>query len=218
MELPMSNSQSASLAEKESGFRSVRLIRTPDQSSALTNSSMRLSTDSPHASSVEEAQVATERLSNGRRMFRFPRFALAGLIGVGATLGWQSYGDEAREIIIEQIPTLASLLAVSKMKSPVVATTPPELVQQLIPLTFGLDVMRRSVDQLAAKQEQISQNIAALQGVEEDVRQKLSSPPASPMQAAASVEQIKPPQHKAQAVHSRSAPRPPSAETGFISR
>ena len=47
----MSNSQSASLAEKESGFRSVRLIRTPDQSSALTNSSMRLSTDSPYASS-----------------------------------------------------------------------------------------------------------------------------------------------------------------------
>ena len=216
----MSNSQSASLAEKESGFRSVglRAIRTPDQSDALTNSSMRLSTDSPHASSVEEAQVATERLSNGRRMFRFPRFALAVLIGVGATLGWQSYGDEAREIIIEQIPTLASLLAVSKMKSPVVATTPPELVQQLIPLTFGLDVMRRSVDQLAAKQEQMAQNIAALQAVDEDVKQKVLSPPASPTQQAASVEQVKPPQHKAQAVHSRSAPRQPSAETGFVSR
>ena len=149
-------------------------------------------------------------------MFRFRRFALAVLIGVGATLSWQSYGDEAREIIIEQIPTLASMLAVSKMKSPVVAT-PPELVQQLIPLTFGLDVMRRSVDQLAAKQEQMAQNIAALQAVDEDVRQKLSSPPASPMQAA-SVEQIKPPQHKVQAVHSRSAPRQPSAETGFVSR
>jgi hypothetical protein len=178
---------------------------------------MRLSTDSPHASSVEEAQVATERPSNGRRMFRFRRFALAVLIGVGATLGWQSYGDEAREIIVEQIPTLGSLLAVSKMKSPVVATTPPELVQQLIPLTFGLDVMRRSVDQLAAKQEQMAQNIAALQAVDEDVRQKVSSPPASPTQAA-SVEQIKPPQHKAQAVHSRSAPRQPSAQTGFVSR
>ena len=216
----MSNSQGASLAEKESRFRSVglRAIRTPDQSSALTNSSMRLSTDSPHASSVEEAQVATERPSNSRRMSRYSRFALAVLIGVGATLGWQSYGDEAREIIIEQIPTLASLLAVSKMKSPVVATTPPELVQQLIPLTFGLDVMRRSVDQLAAKQEQMAQNIAALQAVDEDVRQKVSSPPASPTQQAASVEQVKPPQHKAQAVHSRSAPRPPSAETGFISR
>ena len=217
----MSNSQSASLAKKKSGFRSVglRAIRTPDQSDALTNSSMRLSTDSPHASSVEEAQVATERPSNGRRMFRFPRFSLAVLIGVGATLGWQSYGDEAREIIIEQIPTLASLLAVSKMKSPVVATTPPELVQQLIPLTFGLDVMRRSVDQLAAKQEQISQNIAALQGVEEDVRQKVSSTPAPPAQQAASTQQPKRSQLKARssALQASSVPRPPSG-SGFVSR
>jgi hypothetical protein len=219
----MSNSQSASLAEKESGFRSVglRASGTPDQSSALTNSSMRLSTGSPHASSVEEAQVATERPLNGRRMFRFTRFSLAVLIGVGATLGWQSYGDEAREIIIEQVPTLASLLGVSKMKSPVVATTSPELVQQLIPVTFSLDVMRRSVDQLAAKQEQMAQNIAALQAVDEDVRQKVSSPPPSPTQQAAPVEQAKPPQPKAQALqHSRSAPRPPSAGTGtgFVSR
>ena len=216
----MSNSQSASLAEKESGFRSVglRAIWTPDLIRASTNGSMRRSTDSPHASSVEEAQVATERPSHGRRMFRFPRFSLAVLIGVGATLGWQSYGDEAREIIIEQVPTLASLLAVSKMKSPAAATTSPELAQQLIPLTFNLDVMRRSVDQLAAKQEQMAQSIAALQAVDEDVRQKVSSPPASPRQQAASVEQVEPPQQKAQAVHSRSAPRPPSAGTGFVSR
>ena len=216
----MSNSQSSSLAEKKSGFRSVglRAIWTPDLIRASTNGSMRRSTDSPHASSVEEAQVATERPSHGRRMFRFPRFSLAVLIGVGATLGWQSYGDEAREIMIEQVPTLASLLAVSKMKSPAAATTSPELAQQLIPLTFNLDVMRRSVDQLAAKQEQMAQSIAALQAVDEDVRQKVSSPPASPTQQAASVEQVEPPQQKAQAVHSRSAPRPPSAGTGFVSR
>jgi hypothetical protein len=216
----MLKSQSPSLAEKENGFRSVgpRAIWKPDQSSALTNDSMRLSTDSPHASSTEEPQVASERASNGRRMLRFPRFSVAVLIGVGATLGWQSYGDEAREIIIEQVPTLASLLAVSKMKSAVVATTSPELVQQLIPITFNLDVMRRSVDQLAANQEQMAQNIAALQIVDEDVRQKVSSPPATPTQQATAVEQVKPPQHRAQALHSRSAPRPRSAETGFVSR
>jgi hypothetical protein len=218
----MSNSQSASLAEKKSDFRSVglRAIWTPKLIRALTNSSMRLSTDSPNASSVEEAQVATERPSNGRRMFLFPRFSLAVLIGVGATLGWQSYGDEARKIIIEQVPTLASLLAVSKMKSPAVATTSSELVQQLVPLTFNLDVMRRSVDQLAAKQEQMAQSIAALQAVDEDVRQKVSSPPAPPTQQAASVGQVNPPQPKVQTVHSRSAPRPPppSAGTGFVSR
>jgi hypothetical protein len=216
----MLKSQSASLAEKENGFRSIGLHATwkPDRSSAITNDSMRPSTDSPHASSAEEPQVASERPSNGRPMLRFPRFSLAVLIGVGATLGWQSYGNEAREIIIEQVPTLASLLAVTKMKSEVVATTSPELAQQLIPLAFNLDVMRRSVDQLAANQEQMAQNIAALQIVDEDVRQKVSFPPASPTQQAASIEEVKPPQHRAQALHSRSAPRPRSAETGFVSR
>jgi cell division septum initiation protein DivIVA len=61
------------------------------------------------------------------------------------------------------------------------------MVQQLLPLTFGLDVVRRSVDQLAAKQEQLTQNIAVLQAtVEEDVRQKVSSTPPPPTLQAAS--------------------------------
>jgi type VI protein secretion system component VasF len=217
----MSNSQSALLAERE--WLSVgEPTRDLDAQSGqrVNKQSMRLSTDSHHDSSVEEAQVASERPSIGRRMFRFSRFSLAVLIGVGATLGWQSYGDAARKIIAEQVPTLAWLLAVSEMKSPVVAATSPELVQQLMPLTFSLEVMRRSVDQLAANEEQMAQNIAALQAVDEDVRQKVSSPPPSPTQQAAPVEQAKPPQPKAQALHSRSAPRPPSAGTGtgFVSR
>jgi cell division septum initiation protein DivIVA len=62
------------------------------------------------------------------------------------------------------------------------------MVQQLLPLTFGLDVVRRSVDQLAAKQEQLTQNIAVLQAtVEEDVRQKVSSTPPPPTLQAASI-------------------------------
>lgn len=212
----MSNSQSALLAEKESGFRSVglRTIRAPDQSSASSNSSMRLSADSP-----DTAQEPTEQPSNPMQTLRFSRFSVAVLIGVGATLGWQTYVDDAREVIIEHVPTLASLLTVPKLKSPVVATSTPELSQQLIPLTFGLDVMRRSVDQLVAKQEQMAQNIAALQVVDEDVRQKVSSPPPQPppTSQAVPIEQPKP-QHKAQALHSRLAPRQPTGGTGFVPR
>jgi hypothetical protein len=94
------------------------------------------------------------------------------------------------------------------------------MVQQLLPLTFGLNVMRRSVDQLAATQEQLAQNIAALQAtVEEDVRQKLSSTPPTPAQQDASIQQPKLSQPKARsrALHSSSVPRPPSG-TGFVSR
>jgi len=61
--------------------------------------------------------------------------------------------------------------------------------QQLEPLASNLDVVRRSVEQLAAKQEQMAQNMATLQAVEEDIRQKMSS---SPSQPAASIPQQKP--------------------------
>jgi len=141
-------------------------------------------------------------------------------MGIGTALGWQSYSDAARKIILEQAPAFVWLLPVSKMKSSVAPATSPELVQQLMPLTFSLEILRRSVDQLASKEEQTAQNIAALQAVEEDVRQKVSSPPPPPTPQAAPVEHAKPRQPKVQALHRRSVPRPPSdgTATGFVSR
>jgi hypothetical protein len=118
------------------------------------------------------------------------------------------------------IPTLASLLPVSTTNSRALAATSPEIVQQLFPLTFGINVMRRSVDQLAAKQEQLAQNIAVLQAaIEEDVRQKVSPAPPTPAQQDASKQQPKLSQPKARSgvLHSSSVPRQPS-RTGFVSR
>ena len=194
----MSNSQSALLAERE--WLSVgRTARDQDAWSdqRTETQTMKLAVDSPQPPSDDGGQVASERPSIFRRAFWLPRLFIAVLIGVGATLGWQSYGDAAREIILEQVPTLASLLPGSTTKSPVLAAGPPEMVQQLLPLTFGLEVMRRSVDQLAAKQEQLTQNIAVLQAsVEEDVRQKASPTPPPPAQQAVSVQPPKPSQPK----------------------
>ena len=159
--------------------------------------------------------------SIGRRIFRtLTRFSIAVLIGVGATLGWQSYGDEAKEMLVARAPTLAWVLSVSTTKSPDVAATSTDPMQQLAPLTFNLDIVRRSVEQLAAKQEQMAQNIAALQAVEEDIRQKMSSTPPSPAPQAASIPQPKPPQPRAQpsAVQSSSVPRPPPPAGPQLSR
>jgi len=196
----MSNSQSALLAEREwlSVGRTTRDLDAWSDQRTETQT-MKLAVDSPQPSSDDGGQVASERPSIFRRAFWLPRLFIAVLIGVGATLGWQSYGDAAREIILEQFPALPSLLPISTTKPPVLAATPPEIVQQLLlPLTFGLEVMRRSVDQLAAKQEQLTQNIAVLQAaVEEDVRQKTSSTPLPPAQQAASVQQPKLSQPKA---------------------
>jgi hypothetical protein len=127
-------------------------------------------------------------------MFRsLVRFSIAVLVGVGGTLGWQSYGDEAREMLVAQAPALDSLLPVSTTKSPDMAATSTDTTR---PLASTLDAVRRSVERLAARQEQMAQNIAALRTAEENVRQRTSSAPPAPAQQAASIPQPKPPQPK----------------------
>ena len=205
-------SQSPPLTAEETSFDG--LARDPDVRSdqRMGRRRMKPSIDPPHHYRFGDGPLASGRPSIGRRMFRtLFRFSIAVLIGVGATLGWQSYGDEAKEMLVARAPTLAWVLSVSTTKSPVVAATSPDPMQQLAPLASNLDVVRRSVEQLAAKQEQLAQNIAALQAVEEDIRQKVSSTPPSPAPQAASIPQPKPPQPSAQpsAVRSSSVPRPP---------
>jgi hypothetical protein len=213
-------SQSPPLAEKQWSSAEENspggLARDPDARSDQ-RIRMKPSIDSPRPNRFGEGRAASGRPSIGRRIVRsITRFSITVLVGVGATLGWQSYGDAAKEMVVARAPTLAWLLSISTAKSPVVAATSPGPVQQLEPLASNLDVVRRSVEQLAYKQEQIAQNIAALQDVEEDIRRKMSFTPPAPAQQAASIPQPKPPQPRAQsaAVQSSSVPRPsPPAAT-----
>jgi outer membrane murein-binding lipoprotein Lpp len=128
------------------------------------------------------------------------RYSVVFLIGIGATLAWQSYGDEAKEIVRTEVPSLAWLLPVSTAtptpdgQASAAAVVPSaELVQQLKPMAVDLDIVRRSVqqlankveqlaakqDQMSHKQDQISQDITTLQLVEQEVSQKLSAPTQS---------------------------------------
>jgi hypothetical protein len=179
----MHYSQSPPLAEKEwPTAEALDLDAISEQRIGIRP--MKPSIHPPRSSSPKD-KVTSDRPSVGSRVFRtLARFLIAVLIGVGGTLAWQSHGDAARDMVIARAPTLAWLLSVSTTKSPAVAATSPDPVQQLEPLASNLDIVRRSVDQLAAKQEQMAQNIATLQAVEEDIRQKMSfSPPSLPQQA-----------------------------------
>src|SRR3954453_1403982 len=167
---------------------------------------MKPSTNSPYPYRFGERQPASGRPSLGRRMLRtLVRFSIAVLIGVGATLGWQSYGDAVKDMLAVEAPILGWVLSsVPTTKPSAVAVTSIDPTRQLAPLASTLDIVRRSVEQLAAKQEQMAQNIAALRAAEGDARQKRSSAPPSsapaaaraPAQPAASVPQLKPPQPK----------------------
>ena len=212
-------SQSPPLTAEETSSSGV--ARDPDAQSdqRIGRRRMKPSIDAPYSYRFGEGQPASGRPSIGRRIFRtLTRFSIVVLIGVGATLGWQSYGDVAKEMLVARAPTLAWVLSVSTTKSPVVAATSTDPMQQLAPLASNLDVVRRSVEQLAAKQEQMAQSIAALQAVEEDIRQKMSSTPPAPAQQAASIP--KPPQLRAQssALQSSSVPRPPPPAGPQLSR
>jgi hypothetical protein len=153
----------------------------------------------------------------------FARYSIMFLIGIGVTLAWQSYSDEAMQMVRTKAPSLASLLPVAKPPpdsrwSNAAAASPPQLAQQfevnlVQQLLLGLGTVRRSVeqvaikvDQLAAKQEQLAakqdqmvQNIATLQSFEQEISKKLSSRAVAPR---------KPPQPAAQSSATQSSPVP----------
>ena len=185
----------------------------------------------PRFSGLNDAHLASDRPSFKGRIFRgLSRVLVPVLIGIAATLAWQSYGNEAKEMLRASAPSLgwplpvsttsASDSVVAGQNAPVpqsaplaqtgespAALTSHELAQQLEPVVRDLAVVRQSLDQLAAKQDQMVQSILKLQAAEQDIRQKMSSLPAPRATAPR-----KPPQPAAQpSVQSSSVPSPPSS-------
>ena len=67
---------------------------------------------------AENSRAVGNSPSIGRRMFQaVRRFCIAALVGVGATLAWQSYGDQAKEMIGVGATSLGGLLFASTTKS-----------------------------------------------------------------------------------------------------
>ena len=184
----------------------------------------------------ENDHLGSERPSIIRRTLRsLTRFCIAVLIGVGATLGWQSYGDKAREMLSTQVPSLGWLsVSATTLTSdsqgpaqdaaapqsapfpqtpvPPAAATTPEFTQ-LEPMARDLAAMRRSLEQLAVKQEQMAQNISALQAAQQDIRKKISSRPVA---QTISDQSRKPPKTRANSSPAESRPAyspPPVAQS-----
>src|SRR3954452_12394673 len=94
-------------------------------------------------SDSKSPQIAPERPSLGRRAIRsFARFFITVLIGVSATLAWQSYGEEAKNILRRRFPEVSWVFPVSPTQqsqskaSYVAVTAAPDLGQQLKPITL----------------------------------------------------------------------------------
>jgi hypothetical protein len=79
------------------------------------------------------------------------RFSLVVLVGVVATLAWQSYNEEAKELLRTWVPPLGWLLPPSAAST----ETSSEWGERLKPLAVDLALVRRSVEQLALDQRQL---------------------------------------------------------------
>jgi hypothetical protein len=177
---------------------SGRPPRGPDFRSDQRSSGMRTASVHTLHSFGRKGDQGESQPSLVRRMFRtLTRFVVTLLIGIGGTLAWQSYGDVAKEMVAAS-PALAWLLPPTRW--PVSASLSP--TQQPTPAS-SLDALRRSVEQLAFRQDQMVQGLATLQAIEVDIRQKMSFTPPSAVpipaasQPAAPVPQYKPAQPKA---------------------
>jgi hypothetical protein len=111
-------------------------------------------------------------------------FPLLSWLVLVPALGWQSNGDKASVMVGAWAPSLSWLLPVSTTGSPAAVVTLPELVEQLKPMLLDLAIVWRSLEQLAAnqnqfaaKQEQIAQNVATLREAEQEIRQAVYTPP-----------------------------------------
>jgi len=149
------------------------------------------------SSGVKNAQFRRDRPSIGRRLTRkLARFFLVVLIGVGGTLAWQ-HGDEVAEMVRTWAPSLGGLLPVSTIKAP----APNVTTADLKPVAIDLALVRRSIeqlganqDQLARKQDQMAQAIATLQAAEQDISQKiLALAPPAPKAVHVSAKLAQPP-------------------------
>ena len=136
---------------------------------------------SRRASGFKSDQFPSGGLRNSSRITRtLALFSVAVLIGVAATVAWQSYGGEA-------VKTWApSLLPASTTEPPAPAVTSAELQAQLKSAALDLAIVKLSVEQLAGnqdllarKQEQMAQAIGTLQAAERELSQTVSSPPTS---------------------------------------
>jgi len=133
-----------------------------------------------------QRQNAMKKPSVANRMVRsVSRFCAAVLIGVGLTLAGQSYGEQLNQMITGWAPSLAWLLPAQNPKKTAETAVSSEVAQQIKLIAVDLAIVRRNMgqlaanqDQFAAKQEQMNQNIATLQQVEQDVRQQVLAPPA----------------------------------------
>jgi hypothetical protein len=156
---------------------------------------------------IYDRLVAIENKMKKRGSGRFARYLVAILIGVAATLAWQSYGESAKQIVAAKAPELGWSPQAKQIIASWTAgwTKPPPSPEKIAPETVApkappapsvdpaqvqqiaqsLAAQRQIIDQLAGGQDQMGRNIARLEAAVAELIAKIPEPPAKPPVAPA---------------------------------
>ena len=187
----------------------------------------RLDLEASERKAIHDRLVAMENQTKKRRSRGFTRYLVAVLIGVAATLAWQSYGDAGKQVIAAKAPELGwspearkmitSWVPVGWTKPPAgsekqvvpVAQTAPQNVAPKAPTTASLDpeqlqqitqsltTLRETVEQLTAGQDQMTRVIGRLESAVAELITKMPEPPPRPPAAPARKPMPVPPSSRA---------------------
>jgi hypothetical protein len=198
--------QEAEAAEVEEEIRIPAAVPAPEPSIRV----------SPRPTGFETDPLAGNTRSTGRKVFKLAGVVTAALIGVGAAVAWQSYrvttakppadaGVVAAEPAASAAQAAASPAAIAQSApAPQAAPAPvaPEVAKQLETMAQDLAFVRRSLEQLTAKQEQL----AAAQQQLEQLAAKQGQLAAKQEQMAQSIAKLQPREQTVRTRASTSAP------------
>jgi hypothetical protein len=130
----------------------------------------------PLHSITKSVEVSSDRPSVAKRLFRTGACGFVITVIVGGAFIWRSSDDTTKETANGWINSLV-------WSSPLLPNNlhqrqAPGLQQQLETIVGDLTIVRRIVEQVAARQDQMAQDIATLQAAEQNVSQKISMPPS----------------------------------------
>ena len=163
---------------------------------------------------IHDRLGAIEKETKRRGSRGLARYLVALLIGVAATLAWQSYGDATKRMIATKAPELgwspeAKQVIASwtlggtkppagseKQAAPVAQTAPGNVApkapatvsldpDQLQQITGSLTTLRQTVEQLAAGQDQMTRVMGRLETAVTELIVKMPEPPPQPAAAPA---------------------------------
>ena len=145
----------------------------------------RLGLEALERKSIYDRLVAIENQMKKRGSGGFARYLVGILIGVAATVAWQSYGVAVRPSALKTLQAAPATQAAPEnvaSKAPVAPSIDPAEVHQI---AMDLTALRQTVAQITASQDQMARKVDRLQAANQETLVKIPEPPPPPPIAAA---------------------------------